>query len=137
LPGQTFKSAIARTADSIDAHSRTLRVEADVPNTDQALVPGMYVDVNFEIPSGGLVEVPAAALVFRNSGPQVALVDKTHHVHFQSVSIARDNGSSVEINSGVSVGDQIVLNISNQISEGATVQINKPDEDASHAPPKK
>jgi len=126
IPGRIFKAAISRTADAIDAHSRTLHVEVDLPNDDQALVPGTYVDVAFDMPSQGLPQIPAAALVFRNAGPEVAFIDKDQHVHFQKVTIARDNGNSVEIGSGIAAGDQIALNISNQINDGDLVHVSEP-----------
>ena len=53
---------------------------------------------------GGL-EIPAAALLFRSSGPQVAVVGQDGRVQFHPVTIARDEGNKVEIGSGLSVGD--------------------------------
>lgn len=125
IPNRIFAGRIARTADAIDKRARTLRVEVDLPNPNQILVPGMYVDVGFEIPTGGLPEVPAAALVFRSSGPQVAVVDQNNQVRFHKVTIARDNGNSVEIGSGINAGDVLALNISSQIAEGEKVQISE------------
>jgi RND family efflux transporter MFP subunit len=125
IPNRIFAGKIARTADAIDKRARTLRVEVDLPNPNQILVPGMYVDVGFDIPTGGLPEVPAAALVFRSSGPQVAVVDQNKQVRFHKVTIARDNGNSVEIGSGINAGDVLALNISSQIAEGEKVQISQ------------
>ena len=79
-----------------------MRVEVDLPNAANALVPGMYVSVAFQLAPKGQVEVPAAALVFRADGPRVARVGKDGKVEFVSVTIARDNGSLVELGSGVS-----------------------------------
>ena len=97
VPGRTFEGKVTRTASAINKQTRTLRVEVDIPNPDHALVSGMYVDVSFEIPNIGLLQVPAAALVFRSGGPQIAVIDKDSKVDFRNVSIARDNGNSVEI----------------------------------------
>jgi RND family efflux transporter MFP subunit len=128
IPDRVFLGKIARTADAIDPRARTLRVEVDIPNPKQILVPGMYVDVGFELPTRGLPEVPAAALVFRSSGPQVAVVDQNKRVRFQPVTIARDNGSSVEIGSGIKAGDVLALNVSSQIAEGDKVEISQSKE---------
>ena len=46
-----------------------MRVEVDMPNANDALVPGMYVTVAFRLQARGLVEVPAAALIFRAGRP--------------------------------------------------------------------
>jgi multidrug efflux pump subunit AcrA (membrane-fusion protein) len=87
----------------------------------------MYVNVAFSLPPRGLVEVPAAALIFRASGTQVARVDDGAKIRFDTVTIARDNGSLVELSSGVKPGDRLVLNISSQIAAGQTVAVNEPD----------
>jgi RND family efflux transporter MFP subunit len=134
LADHVFTGKISRTADAIDPKARTLRVEVDIPNAKQVLVPGMYVDVSFEIPTGGLPQVPAAALVFRSGGPEVALVDQGQHVKFQKVTIARDNGNSVEIASGIKTGDVLALNISSQIAEGDKVEIGQSKESTTNAP---
>jgi RND family efflux transporter MFP subunit len=125
--GGVFSGEIARSAESLNAQARTMRVEVDMPNAKHALVPGMYVNVAFRLPSRGSVEVPAAALIFRSSGTQVAEVDGSGKVQFRDVEIARDNGSMVELSSGVKPGDRLVLNISSQIATGETVAINQPD----------
>jgi hypothetical protein len=101
-----------------------MRVEVDMPNVDHRLVPGMYVNVAFRLQPRGLVEVPAAALIFRASGTQVARVDAHGKIEFADVTIARDNGSLVELASGVKAGDRLVLNISSQLSSGQAVSAN-------------
>jgi len=123
--GESFSGRIARSAESINAQARTMRVEVDMPNANHRLVPGMYVNVAFRLPTRGQVEVPAAALIFRASGTQVALVDAEGKISFETVAIARDNGSVVELSSGVRPGDRLVLNISNQIAAGQTVAVNR------------
>jgi NADPH2:quinone reductase len=86
----------------------------------------MYVDVIFELPTqANAVQVPAAALVFRSSGPQVAVVDNAGRVTFRKVTIARDDGNLLELGSGVSPGDKVALNISSQIGEGDKVTVNE------------
>jgi RND family efflux transporter MFP subunit len=125
--GGTFSGKIVRSAESINAQARTMRVEVDMPNADHLLVPGMYVNVAFKLLPRGLVEVPAAALIFRASGTQVAQVDANEKVRFTDVMIARDNGSLVELASGVKPGDKLVLNISSQIAPGQAVAVNTPD----------
>jgi RND family efflux transporter MFP subunit len=125
--GGVFSGAIARSAQSINAQARTMRVEVDMPNANHALVPGMYVNIAFRLPPRGLVEVPAATLIFRASGTQVAKVDAGGKIQFENVVIARDNGSLVELVSGVQPGDKLVLNISSQISSGQAVAVNEPE----------
>jgi RND family efflux transporter MFP subunit len=137
VPNRIFDGKVARTADAINAQTRTLHVEVDIPNPDHALVSGMYVDVGFELPTEGLVQIPAAALVFRSGGPQVAVVDKDGKVSFHKVTIVRDGGNAVEISSGISAGDKIALNISSQIADGETVEMHISTDGAPNAPTQK
>jgi RND family efflux transporter MFP subunit len=125
--GGVFAGKIARSAESLNVQARTMRVEVDMPNETHALVPGMYVNVAFRLPPRGTVEVPAAALIFRAGVAQVAQVDSAGKVRFDDVVIARDNGSVVELASGVKPGDRLVLNISSQVASGQTVTVNEPD----------
>jgi len=124
--GGVISGKIARSAESINAQARTMRVEVDIPNATHALVPGMYVNIAFRLPARGLVEVPAAALIFRATGTQVAKVDAGGKIRFEDVEITRDNGSLVELSAGAQPGDRLVLNISSQIAPGQAVSANEP-----------
>jgi RND family efflux transporter MFP subunit len=121
-----LKGKITRTAGSVDPHARTMLVEVDLPNRDSRLSPGMYVRAEFQAAQAASVRVPASALIFRGKGPQVAIVGKDGTIGFRDVSIASDEGDFVDLASGVKVGEDVALNINNQISNGDKVAINNP-----------
>jgi RND family efflux transporter MFP subunit len=116
-----FAGTVARTSNAINLSSRTLRVEVDISNPNLALMPGMYVEVSFDLKGAGAVQVPASALLFRASGPEVAVVGDDNKVTFRSVTIAHDNGDFVQLDSGIEPGNRVALNISSQIASGDTV----------------
>jgi RND family efflux transporter MFP subunit len=118
------RGKVVRAAQAISAQARTMRIEVDLPNAEHELVPGMYVTVAFMLEPRGIVEAPAAALMFRSGGPEVARIGAGSRVEFVPVTIARDNGSLVELASGVAPGDRLVLNISSQIAAGDVVKVN-------------
>ncbi len=126
-PGLRLNGKVARTARAINPVSRTIRIEIDVPNTDRSLVPGMYVQTDFELTGGAPIQIPAAALLYRSGGPQVAVVEPTGAVSFRDVVIASDDGNVVSIGSGLSIGDKVALNLSSQIAAGAKVRPNADD----------
>ena len=72
-------------------------------------------------------------MIFRGSGPQVALVTKDNAIKFQDVRIGRDDGKFVEIGSGLDEGDRVALNISNRIVEGDKVSAREVAEDGQKA----
>jgi RND family efflux transporter MFP subunit len=127
LPGKRFEGKVARTAKAVNPQSRTLRVEIDIPNADHVLVPGMYVQVTFSIKSNEQIEVPAAALLFRSGGPQVAVISDDGTVAFKDVTIASDNGNEVAVDSGLAIGDKVALNLSSQIAAGEKVKTSASD----------
>jgi RND family efflux transporter MFP subunit len=127
LPGKRFEGKVARTAKAVNPQSRTLRVEVDIPNPDHVLVPGMYVQVTFSIKGNEQIEVPAAALLFRSGGPQVAVISDDGTVAFKDVTIASDNGNEVAVDSGLAIGDKVALNLSSQIAAGEKVKTSASD----------
>jgi RND family efflux transporter MFP subunit len=126
-PGLRIEGKVTRTARAINPQSRTIRIEIDVPNRDRALVPGMYVQAEFELTGGSQIQIPAAAMLYRSGGPQVAVVDPSGAVSFRDVTIASDDGNLVAIGSGLSVGEKVALNLSSQIAAGAKVRANSDD----------
>jgi RND family efflux transporter MFP subunit len=128
-----FSGQVTRTSQALNPQARTLRVEVDVPNSKGEFVPGMYVKVGFQLPPRGLVQVPAAALMFRASGPQVAVVDPAGSISFRAVTIGRDDGSAVELSAGVTAGERVALNVSSQIADGERVRV-QPAASAATAP---
>jgi len=137
IPDRVFDGKVTRTASAISSQTRTMRCEIDIPNPDHALVPGLYINAIFNVPTAGLVQIPAAALVSRSGVPQVAIVDKNDKVNFRNVTIVRDNGKVLDIGSGTSSGDRVILNVGSQISEGGTVEAREFKDDSTNAPAQK
>jgi RND family efflux transporter MFP subunit len=127
IAGLRLEGKVSRTARAINPQSRTIRIEIDVPNTDRALVPGMYIQAEFELTGGAQIQIPAAAMLYRSGGPQVAVVDPAGAVSFRDVTIASDDGNVVAIGSGLSIGEKVALNLSSQIAAGTKVRANSDD----------
>jgi RND family efflux transporter MFP subunit len=122
-PGQQFTGRIARNSNSIDMASRTLNVEVDVDNPQNKLLPGAYVFVHFRLPQQqAQLSVPASALLFRSEGLRVAVVSNGR-VHLQPITIAKDNGATLEVGTGLNPSDQIILDPADSIAEGQPVRI--------------
>ncbi|MBV5328464.1 MAG: efflux RND transporter periplasmic adaptor subunit, partial [Chlorobium sp.] len=120
LPDKSIKAHIARTAGAIDLNSRTLQIDVEIPNNDQALLPGAYVEVALYFkPSDNLV-LPNNTLLFGTSGAQVAVV-KEGKVERRSVILGTDYGQMVEVKSGVSADDHVIENPPDAIVPGQPV----------------
>ena len=122
FPGRTFPGRVTRTANALDPASRTMLVEVATANQDGALMPGTYaeVDLSGSLPNPPFV-VPAAAIVFRTDGAQVAVVGDDGIVHLQKVAIGRDHGDRVEIVQGLADGATIVAVPGDAARDGAKI----------------
>jgi RND family efflux transporter MFP subunit len=127
LPNQKFTGTIVRNSDAIDPSSRTLNVEVDVLNADHKLLPGQYAFIHLPIPpSASSMTLPANALLFRAEGLRVGVV-RDEKAQLVPIAIGHDYGAKVEVISGLTPQDQVILNPPDSLSEGEKVQIAKGD----------
>lgn len=119
-----FKGTIARTARAIDTATRTMQVEIRVPNPQEALIAGAYVQVNLPIKQdASLLLVPTNVLLFRPDGPRVATVNADGRVRLNAVKLGTDFGSTVAVTSGLKPDDRIILNAADSVADGDIVTI--------------
>jgi RND family efflux transporter MFP subunit len=122
-PGKSFEGTIARNSNAIDQASRTLNVEVDVDNPKGELLPGAYVFVHIKVPEHvANLMVPSNTLLFRSEGLRVGIV-RDGRVQLVPVKIGRDAGATVEIASGLSPNDAVILDPSDSLTSGQEVQI--------------
>jgi RND family efflux transporter MFP subunit len=123
FPGQNFWGTLVRNANSIDSTARTLNVEVDVDNTSGRLMPGAYAFVHFKVPSThGAVTIPSNALLFRTEGLRVGIV-RNSHVALVPITVGQDYGDAVEVLSGLTGRDAVIVNPSDSLANGAQVQV--------------
>ncbi|MGN6319442.1 efflux RND transporter periplasmic adaptor subunit [Trinickia sp.] len=129
LPGQSFRGTITHVSGAIDVITRSLQIEVTLPNPDDKLRPGAYVQVAMPQSQHAHMLVPGNTLLFRAEGPRLAVVDRDGVVHLHKVTIAQDLGQELEIDSGIAPTDKIVVNPSDSIAEGDHVNIVPPGAD--------
>jgi len=124
LAGKEFAGTVVRTAGAIDAATRTLQVEVNLPNKDSALLAGAYVQVALPLSgSSNAMLVPSNVLLFRPEGPRVAVVGGDGKVKLHTVTLGHDLGNKLEILSGIGTGDHLVVNPADSLADGDQVQI--------------
>ena len=125
-PATAYDASVAATARAIDPATRTLMVELLVDNSKGELLPGGYAEVHFHLPPTRAAHaflLPANVLLFRGDGLHVATVDAHDRVVLKSVTIGRDYGSQIEIVSGLSADDQVILSPPDSLVAGAPVRV--------------
>jgi RND family efflux transporter MFP subunit len=109
MPGRVFHGRLARNASALQPETRTVLAEVDVDNAEGALTPGLYVTVHLKEPRPyPVVTVPSPAVIFNASGLNVAVYDDGV-VRLRHITLAADNGATVELRSGLQLGDRLIL----------------------------
>ncbi len=122
-PNRVFRGKIARDAGSIDPATRTLNVEIDIDNRSGDLLPGSYGFVHIGIPTQQApLIIPSNTLIFRSQGLQAAVVRDGHAV-LVPIKIGHDFGDTVEVTSGVTAADQVILDPPDSIADGTPVEV--------------
>jgi RND family efflux transporter MFP subunit len=123
LPDRKFPGTVTRTANALDPATRTLLVEVQVPNVDGRLLPGMYVQVDLNLPSKDPpLLIPSDTLVLHPEGTVVAVLDANNQVHFQRITVGRDLGDRIEVLSGLAAGQRAIVNPNDSVQEGVKVR---------------
>jgi RND family efflux transporter MFP subunit len=126
FPGETFPGTVVRSANAIDPNSRTLNVEVDMDNSSGRVLPGAYAFAHLPTTSSArAVTIPANALLFRAEGLRVGVV-RNDRVNLVPVTIGHDYGSSVEILSSLVAADAIIVDPSDSLESGDSVQVTLP-----------
>ena len=113
-----IEAAVTRSTMSLDPATRTMLVEVDVRNPGYALSPGMYAEVVLALRRHrDALVVPPAALVSDNSSKSVFVVEQgvARKVH---VTTDIDDGAWVEITSGLTGGEDVVVVGKSQLTDG-------------------
>ena len=120
--GQKFTGTITRHPEALSPDTRTMLVEVDLPNENQALYPGMYANAEFIVAMGsGSPMVPDDALIFRDGKVYVPVV-RNNQLHLAEVVLGYDNGQTVEITSGIDPKDKVAVNVGQAARDGENVQ---------------
>jgi membrane fusion protein, multidrug efflux system len=126
IPGQkeTFEAELVSTSNSVVENSRTGLVELQADNPDGKLWPGAFTEVHFHIPSASdTLSIPSTALIFGAHGMRAAAVGADNKVVLKPVTLGRDFGNRVEIQSGLALSDRLIDNPLESTQTGDVVRI--------------
>ena len=122
-PEWQLKANITRIAGELDPKTRMMLAEIDVTNGKRELIPGSYLQVVLQTPDQKTLAIPSEALVVRSGKYFVPVVDSLHQLHYQPVTIGKNDGAFVSILTGVRRGDLVGLNVSPELKENQKVKL--------------
>jgi RND family efflux transporter MFP subunit len=132
LPGVVYESTtdnrveVARWSDAEDPATRTMRTEVDVKNVDGKLRHGMYGRATLLLGTGtpGALRIPSSALVGKaENGHGLVHVVRDGKVQSVSIRYATDNGVDVEIMSGLSPTEEVIVRSTGPVEDGTPVTV--------------
>ena len=125
-PGRSFAATMTRSAQAVDAQSGSVLIELQADNSEGALKPGAFVRVNLDVGAQqqGSFSLPGSAILYGDK-PSVAVVDSKGRVTVKPVTIARDEGKTVILSSGIAATDRVVDTPPDSIRTGDTVRVQK------------
>ncbi|HTW87449.1 MAG TPA: efflux RND transporter periplasmic adaptor subunit [Candidatus Binataceae bacterium] len=120
-PGEVFTGHVIRHPEALDAGSRTMLVEVDLPNTNLELYPGMYAQFTTTVAVGQTgTMVRDDSLVFREGKVFVPVV-RSDHLRLIPVALGYDNGLMVQVNGDLHSDDLVALNVGQAAEDGELV----------------
>ena len=123
-PNRTFAATVEASSQSVDVGSGTTRMQLGFDNSSGKLMPGAYANVRMSLVRDGLpLHIPASALIFNQNGLRVATVGSDDKVQFKTVTIARDLGKDIELASGITPDDRIIVAPPDGIADGDQVHV--------------
>jgi membrane fusion protein, multidrug efflux system len=124
-PNRTFPATVEASSQSVDVGSGTTRMQLALDNAGGELMPGGYANVQMSLMRDGAppLHIPASALIFDQNGLRVATVNGDNKVLFKTVTIARDLGRDIELASGLSPGDRVIVAPPDGMADGDPVHV--------------
>jgi multidrug efflux system membrane fusion protein len=120
----SHEGVVAFTENSVDPLTNTLPVRAQFPNEDEALWPGVFVDVTITfrtVPNA--IVIPPTALQIGQNGSYVWLVKPDETVEMRPVTVAWQDSQEAVISHGLAKGETVVTGGALRLEAGIKVDI--------------
>ena len=120
---------VIHTVSPAAGQTGTYAIEVELDNPDGLLKSGMFAEVVFTGDrSENTVILPRSAVLSDTQGDYV-FVENSGTVRRADVETGIDNGNEIEITSGLSEGDRVVVKGQEYLSDGTSVTVQEPEEE--------
>ncbi len=121
LPGKGFEGKVSRMSYALDEATKTMLIEADLPNTDLTLRPGMYASVRVGVEKhADALTIPVEALVMEKVNA-FAFVADGGKAKKTAIKIGFNDGAKVEVLSGLTGSELVILAGKMTLADGAAI----------------
>ena len=124
-PGEVFKGRISAIEPSVKFQSGIIPIQAEIPNAEGKLLPGMYASLDVLLPERTKrVVVPQSAVTFNLYGASVYVIDpQTNTVQQTTVRTGARRDNVVVIEEGLKSGQPVVVAGQLRLSNGTKVNV--------------
>ena len=120
---QDIQGRVSRFADSLDLQTRTMETEIDCENRDGRLIPGMYTESEISLnQEPNALTLPLEAVVRNGNDATVLAVNSQNVLDERHIKLGLEDNARVEVLSGLSEGDRVVIGNRSQFHSGQKVQ---------------
>jgi RND family efflux transporter MFP subunit len=120
---QDIEGKVARLAGSLDPQTRTMETEIDFFNRDGHLIPGMYAETQLELRGKkDALTVPLEAVARNGDDATVLAVNPQDVIEERHIKLGLEDSVRVEVLSGLSEGDLVIIGSRDQFHSGQKVQ---------------
>jgi membrane fusion protein (multidrug efflux system) len=128
VPGRPFEGRVTRVSPAVDVASRTVAIEAQVPNSQGSLKPGLFARGTVEVRTeSGVAFVPEAAVSYFVGITKVFVV-VDGKARERTVRMGAKQDGAVEILAGVKPGELVATSALARLYDGAPVKVTRREE---------
>lgn len=120
-PDRRFEGVVAYVGPALKADSRSLVVEAMVPNRRGELRPGLFATARIELPAGTPLPMAPAGAVRTEAGVSRLFVVADGRAELRFVQLGRALDGQVEVLRGLKAGERVVTSAPTGLGDGAPV----------------
>ena len=130
------RGKLAVLDNQVDPATGTIKLKATFPNAGLKLWPGGFVDVRMlALTEQNVVTVPTSAVQRGPQGPYVFVVKKDETAERRAVKLGHEDDQTSIVTSGLTVGEQVVIDGAQRVTDGGKVAVAGPDGNAPDAVP--
>ncbi len=127
VPDKMFSSSVARVYPSVDSVSRSVKIKIVLEQTDLQIVAGMFARGSVEVnKKDNAVIVEKDSVRFTEKEPYAFVVQDGKAIQ-RKLNLGISNDKHVEVLSGLTEGEMVVITGSPDLSDGVAVKVVEPD----------
>ena len=122
LPGEVFEGKLSRMAAQVDHKTRTLLIEAVIPNANKKLRPGYFAHITGVLGEEEALFIPSAG-VSRFAGVERVFVVQDNVVTSREVTSGMQDGEWIEISKGLTKDESVAISSLSRLADGMAVHV--------------